>query len=274
MDAENTVPTEQPTEPTVETKVAPATFDATTGDEVVQSQEEQNVDAQADDKQVDRDEKGRFKGVQARIDELTRKRGEAERETAYWRAQAMQAQPSAQAAPEKPTPDKFDDYGDYVEALTDWKTEQAVAKRFEQDSTRKVVETRAQTFQERQSEYRRTVPDYDSVVSTSTAPISSHVGEVLLDSKHGPALSYHFAKNPDVLMQLNHMSPLQAASEIGRLESTLPSTPVPPAKKFSNAPVPAGTLGTQGRTTTPPLATASMDEYMAQRKAQGARWAR
>jgi hypothetical protein len=246
--------------------------------EPAQTEGEKVGEHAGEEQQADRDEKGRFKGVQPRIDELTRARREAEREASYWRgiAQQGQAQTSAPAAPIKPTPDKYSDYGDYVEALTDWKAEQAVAKRMEQDSTRKVTETRAQTFAERQVAARAVLPDYDAVVGASDAPIAEHVGEALKDSTRGPELAYHFAKNPEVLQRLNSMDQRSADREIGRLEATLPTItpPVAPSKKLSDTPAPANTKGPQGRATTPSLATASMDEYMAQRKSQGARWAR
>jgi hypothetical protein len=262
MQLEETVISETP-----QAEAAPAHVDAP---EVAQVEGEEA----AAPEETERDEKGRFKGVQNRIDELTRKRGEAEREAAYWRAQAQAQNPTATpAAPTKPTPDKFNDYGEYVEALTDWKADQAVAKRMDQDSSRKAADTVAQTFQERQTALRATVPDYDTVVGASTTPIANHVAQELLDSERGPELSYHFAKNPDALLRLNGLTPTQAAREIGKLEATLPAFTAP-VKKTTAAPSPAATLGTQGRSTTPTLGTASMDEYRAQRKAQGARWAR
>jgi len=281
MSVQETTQVEQPSQteaPKIETTTisfdqpeqAPKVEAAQTEDVKVEEQAEEG-------QQNDRDEKGRFKGVQPRIDELTRARREAEREASYWRgiAQQGQAQQSAPAAPTKPTPDKYDDYGDYVEALTDWKTEQAVAKRMEQDSTRKVAETRSQTFAERQVATRAVLPDYDAVVGASETPIANHVGEALMESDRGPELAYHFAKNPDVLQSLNGMTPMQAAREIGKLEATLPTktAPVVPSKKLSTTPAPASTTVTQGRATQPALATASMGEYMAQRKSQGARWA-
>lgn len=253
------------------------------GVEETAQEQEQQVETQEDQHQQERDEKGRFKGVQPRIDELTRARREAEREAAYWRQVATQHQQGAsqsgnQPAP-KPTPDQFSDYGEYVEALTDWKAEQAVAKRMAQDSERKVAETRVQTFEQRMAEARKTIADFDDVVMSSTTPLANHVGEALQESEHGPALAYHFAKNPDVLMRLNGMDEKAANREIGRLEAMLSSqtkaAPTPaPTKKVTQAPTPAGTLGNQGRATTPSLANASMEEYMSQRKAQGARWAR
>lgn len=245
------------------------------GTEEGQQQEEQ---AQGNEgQQTERDEKGRFKGVQPRIDELTRARREAEREAAYWKQVAQGTQSPAQAAPQRPVPENFEKYDDYIDALTDWKADQAVAKRMEADSTRKVAETRAQTFAERQVQARTAMPDYDDVVGGSDTPIANHVGEAILESDLGPQLAYHFAKNPDVLLRLNGMSPTAAAREIGRLEATLsakPAAPAAPTKKVSNTPAPAGTLGSQGRATTPALQNLSMEEYMKQRKAQGARWAR
>lgn len=282
MSVQETTSTEQPSatqvEATPKIESQTVTFDSQTGAEVVQWQEQTQVDAQTEEgAQADRDEKGRFKGVQPRIDELTRARREAEREASYWKQVATQgqAQSSAEAAPQKPTPDKFDDYGDYIEALTDWKTEQVLNKRMEQDSSRKVVETRNQTFAERQNAARTVMADYDAVVGGSDTPISNHVGEVIMESEQGPELAYHFAKNPETLIRLNGMSPTQAAREIGRLEASFTkSAPVTQTPKVSNTPAPAGTLSTQGRSTAPALATASMDQYMAQRKAQGARWAK
>lgn len=241
---------------------------------------------QVDDGTQERGADGKFKpkaGVQNRIDELTRARHEADREAAYWRSLAQNngtAQPSAQAATTKPTVDQFDDYAEFVEALTDWKTEQAVAKRMAEDSNRKVTEVRAQTFQERQNAFAQVTPDYAEVIGNSNAPIAKHVIEAAQESDVGPQLLYHFAQNPDVLDRINRMDERSANREIGRLEATLgtpkatAATPAAPTKITTKAPAPAGTSGTQGRATTPDLANASMDEYMAQRKSQGARWAR
>lgn len=263
------------------TTVAPATGTTVANEAENTQQTEAKVETEtetettADAAQTERDDKGRFKGVQPRIDELTRARREAEREASYWKSVAAgQAQTSAEAAPQKPVAEQFNDYGDYVEALTDWKAEQAVAKRMEADSSRKVADTQAQTFMERQSAFRAVAADYDEVVGGSTAPVSAHVQSVILDSERGPELAYYLGKNPTALTALNSLSPLSAAREIGRLEASFAKPATAAEKKFSNTPAPANTTAAQGRATKPSLATANMDEYMAQRKAQGARWAR
>ena len=97
------------------TKTDGATLPADGQDKTMKADASQDAakseaDKAAQDAQ-DRDDKGRFKGVQPRIDELTRARREAEREAAYWRAIANKddASSATKAAPEKPTPDKFDE---------------------------------------------------------------------------------------------------------------------------------------------------------------------
>jgi len=252
----------------------------------VQPEAKEGADQLTEAQKLERDEQGRFQkkeGVQPRIDELTRARREAEREAAYWKqvAESGKAQPSAEAAPKEPTPDQFDDYGEYVKALVKFNTQQTLAQQQAENSTRKVAETRVQTFTERLNEARTRITDFDDVVGASDVPLSSHVGEILQESEKGADLAYHFAKNPDVLQRLNNMSERSAAMEIGRIEASLgkpAASAAPaqaaPAKKITNAPTPANTSSGAGRSTTPDLSALSMDDYKAARAKQGARWAR
>ena len=244
----------------------------------------QDGQQQEQSEQQQRDEKGRFRGVQARIDELTRARHEAEREAAFWRGRAGgqdgQAQPSATpAAPAKPTPDQFQDYGEYIEALTDWKTEQKVnqslsAREAEREAAQRQQQA-AKTWDERQAATRATLPDYDQVVGGADVQVVKHVAEALLDSDQGPALAYHLAKHPEIVQRLNGLSPTAAAREIGRLEAGLSAqtAAAPAPAKLSNTPPPAGHLKTVAATTQRDPSKMSMDEYKAMRSKQGARWA-
>lgn len=242
--------------------------------------------------QQNRDEQGRFKPkVQQRIDEITRARHEAEREAAYWRERAMaggsdgkaQSNPSAQQAPAKPTPDQYQDYAEYVEALTEWKADQKVREAMSardadraKEAEQKVQQTRTQAWVERQTAARAAMPDYDEVVGLSDIPIAPHVAETILDSEQGPALAYHLAKNPELAQRINSLPPLAAAREIGRLESSLgkpAAQTAASAKPVSNAPDPIKPIGA-GRTNSTDPKNMSMDQYKAMRKQQGARWAR
>lgn len=264
---------------------------------------EGNAHAADTDKSADRDEKGRFRNPAApRIDELTRKHREAEREAAYWRGRALAGTEEGKAAepPKKPTPDQFDDYGAYVEALTDWKAEskakEVLDAREKATADKRTADERVSSFQERQEAARKALPDYDAIVANSDVGVAQHLTELLLDSEQGPQLAYHLAKNPDLAERLNAMPERQAAREIGRLEVQLgqatsrtaepsPTDDAPkndaqqaatPAARprTTSAPAPVRPVANTGRGGQVDLAKAGMDEYVAARKAQGARWAR
>jgi hypothetical protein len=226
-----------------------------------------------------RDEKGQFKSpVQDRIDELTRARREAEREAAYWRQRAQPAEePVAPKA--KPSADQFKDYGEYVEALADWKADQKVSEALKardnetaQSAAQRVQETKAQTFVERQAAAKTSIPDYDAVVGAADVPIAPHLGEAILDSDKGPELVYHLAKNPAEAARLSAMSPLAAARELGRIEATL-GQQAAPAKPVTKAPAPMKPTAGGGTSATTDPSRMSHEEYRAWRAKQGARWA-
>lgn len=241
----------------------------------------------------DRDDKGRFRNpVQPRIDELTRKVRENEREAAFWRARAEAAEKPPTPAPEKPTPEKYDDYGAYVEALADFKADEKVKAALEahdkKAAEKSQVETRQTTWQTRKAEAAKTIPDIDAVLSTSDVDVANHVSAELLESEFGPQIAYKLAKDPALAEKLNAMAPNEAARAIGRLEATFgtatpaiaaaePETAQDPAPivevKTTKAPPPVKPIG-QGRSTQVDLAKADMDDYVKARVAQGASWAR
>lgn len=243
-------------------------------------QNEQQTDPKTDPEERPRDERGRFKGAQARIDELTRARYEAEREAAYWRSLASAPQQQAQQQQPKPTPEQFPDYAQYVEALTEWKAgellERQLARRDAvqaQTAAQRAAAAREMTFAERTAIVRQAMPDFDEVVGKSEIPIAEHVRSVLLDSESGPQLAYHLARNPDLAQRISAMDPLTSARELGRLEASLAARPAA-ARTVSNAPPPA--RGIPGNASSPSRdpTRMSMDEYVAWRRSQKASWAR
>lgn len=283
------VPAPRVEAPVAETPVQTAPTEQVEADDQAQTQQDDQQAEDATEQQPERDDKGRFKpGVQSRIDELTKARHEAEREAAYWKGRASSDQEKAQttapeAASPKPTPDQFDDYGDYVESLAEWKADQkinqALSEREAKAAQRQQAEAIASTWEQRQTQARASFPDYDAVVGGSDAPVAQHVAEAVQDSEHGPALAYHLAKNPEVLANLNGMSPRQADREIGRIEERLAGQAKAveiPAAKTTQAPKPAAVTLSQGRSTTPDPSKMTMAEYEAFRSKgpDKARWAR
>lgn len=239
----------------------------------------------AETDQEDRDEKGRFKpGFQTRIDELTRARREAEREAEYWRVRAQgtdTAKPPAQdaAKSEPPVRENFRTQEEYEDARVDFKVEQRLNREKAETAQLQQVNEKTNTWVSKLEEARKATPDYDTVMNNAELPVANHVAELLFEHDKGAEIAYHFAKNPADLTKINEMGATKAAFRIAEIATSLKgsapaSDPVPtPAKKTTSAPPPARTIG-QGRSTTPQLADLSMDDYVKQRKAQGASWAR
>ena len=217
------------------------------------------------------------RSARERINELTKRAHEAEREVQRLR-EASERKPAEST--EKPIPDRFGSYDEYVEALADWKADQRVAESFKrrdaersQAAEARAAEAKAQAWAERQSEFREATPDYDAVVGKSSVQVAPHVVDALLDSDSGPELAYHLAKRPETVKRINALSPLSAARELGRIEATLSSPAAPQIKPASKAPAPI----TPVRSSAPAavdLASANMDQYIAARRKQGATFRR
>lgn len=253
---------------------------ATPSAENVEVKPPENSDQPKDGDQDPNQPKQPSKGVQTRIDELTKARRAAEREAEFWKrvaeGQAPAQEPAKAAANEKPNKENFESYDEYVEALATWRAREIITQHEQERSKRTVEETRQTTWTERLKATRAEIPDFDEIVGGSEIPIKPHVAEELSDSEHGPALAYHFAKNPEVLERLNGLPPKEAVRAIAKLEATLFSKkedPAPQPKPVSKAPVPVAPVrGNAAAIPTPDKM--SMDEYVAMRKKQGASWAR
>ena len=256
---------ETPPEPVVEAPVeAVAEPDA---QETVETGEETEEKAL-------RDDEGKFKknGSQSRFDELTRKFREAERRATYYEGLATRStaqNPADDAA--KPEADQFEDYGEFVEALTDWKVAQTT-KTLAQDAARGVVQHERQAnYQDRLVETKATIKDFDEVMGKAAdMQIADYVAEAVQDSERGPEIFYHLAQHPDVADRLNGLSPLKAAMEIGRIEAQLTA---PAVKRASQAPVPITPI-TPGSNASVNLQTADQATYEAERKRMGSRYIR
>jgi hypothetical protein len=100
------------------------------------------------------------------------------------------------------------------------------------------VQRRAK-FDERVTQFKSTVEDYDDVVTPST-PVSEGMADALLDSDEAGALMYYLGKNPDVAAKLYHLSPAKAGREIQKIEDRLVAERKKAAEKpVSKAPPPA-----------------------------------
>ena len=197
-----------------------------------------------------RDEKGRFlpkKRHRAesaiagpedvpRIQQLTARLRAAEAERDALKAQtvtshsgtaAPSAPPSPPAAPTpKPTPDQFTDYGEFIEALTDWKTDQkltAAEQRRAQAAQQAQAEAEARrietSFNQRKAAARQKYDDFDAVAinAPTRIPIGSLIDAWVMEHPTGADVLYHLQKHPDDLDALLQQPVLEQAEALALL---------------------------------------------------------
>jgi len=182
------------------------------------------------------------KGAEKRIKQLSAKLREAEREAAYLRGVAEGKKPEEKAPePEvqptltaKPNRDDFEDYDEYVEALTDYKLEQRQA-----EATRKAqAETEAARAAEKEANWSKQVsevaksrPDFHEVVTSNRAlPINKVMADAIKESEHGAEVAYWLGKNPEQASRIAGLTPFAAVREIGRIEERLTSSKSAPTE--------------------------------------------
>ena len=188
------------------------------------------------------------KGVAKRIKELTDARRAAEaREERLLRLLEQNRTPVETTRTEQPTqPKSLKDFGYDEKAYTDHLYSEA-RKVAEQSAKEAGLKFRAEQeaisrrakFDERVSQFKSTVEDYDDVVTDST-PVSEGMADALLDSDEAGALMYYLGQNPDVASKLYHLSPAKAGREIQKIEDRLVAERKKAAEKpVSQAPPPA-----------------------------------
>ena len=183
------------------------------------------------------------KGIQRRIDELTRLRREAERDRDHWRDMAIKGQPRAEVQPEAPktlADFQYDEakYQAYLFSTAETRAVEAAEKRLREQMQQENVQRRTQSFVSRETAFAKTAPDYYEVTRSDTLPISPAMAEAIAESEEGPALAYHLGKNQEIAEQIARLSPLAQARELGRIEARLIADREKP-KPVTKAPPPA-----------------------------------
>ena len=198
---------------------------------------------------------------QKRIDEVTAKKYEAEREAAYWRGIAEGKSPQQPAQPQaQEAPDRWDD----PEGHDRWLIAQA--KRELLTETQQV--TALQSFEERAAKVRQSKPDFDSVVGNPNLPVSETMWNVIRESDGGPEVFYHLGQNPREARRIAALPDYRQAAELGKLEAKL-SQPAPaPAPRNPPPPPPQTVAGLSAGLAKNPD-DMSMSEYIQWRNKAG-----
>lgn len=193
------------------------------------------------------------RGVQRRIDRLTRQREDARRESAAIKARLDMLEqgyrkPPAEAEPiplhQQPEP-REEDYPsqqEWYKAVREWDKAQ-----LKQELAREQQEARQRDRQTQQQQRlvaqaqaaRQKHADFDTVLDRLSGVYTAPALDACVqESELGAELAYYLAQHPDEMQRLNqvaHEAPLAMAREIGKLELRL-SAPAPAPAGNGTAP--------------------------------------
>ncbi len=205
---------------------------------------------EGDDIPQDKDKKkpGRF---QKKINNLTRKNYELERENADLKAKLEKpSSPSPEKTDKKkPVPDDFESYEAYQEALVDWKLEEKTARETRKQAEDKELNDQKETekgFYDRLGKYGDEHEDFfDLVINNKDLKITPNIFQAVMDSEHAPEILHELGKNPAEAARIAKLSPVAVIREIGRIEANfLKEGKAPePKKKTTDAPEPITPIG-------------------------------
>jgi hypothetical protein len=228
--------------------------------------------------------------VQTRIDELTRNRREAERRAASAEAELERLR-QVVAGDKEPNQEDFDDYSQYVKAVSKWaaRQEKVAAKQEELEESRKSIDQGDFNFQMvRMQEGVDADPSF-GLKADKLAKVFTPAHEAyhsMFESEQFVPMVQYLSGNLNEAQRIANLSPRAQAREIMRLEDAIqggqirPSLPKQPAnvaqnsplsrRTVSQAPAPVRTAG--GRETVKKdLNSMTMEEFAAHRKKQSQR---
>lgn len=225
------------------------------------------------------------RGVQKKLDKLTRQKYEADARAEYWeqraKAQAGTPTPKPESADGKPTLAQFNyDQEKYLEALADQRVEAKLAeaeKRRAESEKEKTEREKLVGFQQRLSEFVVEHPDYREVAIMAPINYSPTMLEFVKDSKVGPQIGYYLGQHLDEAKEIEAMPAYRQAIALDRLERGL-SEPeveepsVPQRRTITQAPPPPATISSSGpnrRSITDPNLTPAERIAMWRRKKTG-----
>lgn len=266
-----TTTTSSPTEPVTSATPAPQQGETTQTPAPDTSAKPETQDGKPDANE-EADKHALPRGVQKRIDRLTREkyRLQAELDVARKHGPQPEAQPKPASAGE-PKADQFKSYEEYLEARAEWKAEQRVEKRLgelrdtaQRQAGQAEQEKLQSQWEKRVNEALTTYDDFEEVALSPEVPISEPMMAAILRSPKGADVAYHLGKNHDLAAQIAALDPVSAAIRIGELAASL-TRPTP--KKTTGAPPPINPVGGRASTNKDP-AQMSDAEFAAWRRDQ------
>lgn len=188
------------------------------------------------------------------IKEVTRSRDDWKETAEKWyrRAQELEAEyrkasnpaPNVSQIPPKPKQSDFENYDDFVEALTEWKVEVKVKTELnealrdreakeKEARERAELENAAKIHQRKLEEARRKYEEVDEIMRDRSFPISHNMVQAIFDSDNSPEILQYLAHHREESEKIYRMTPLGAVRAIGKIERDIEvakNTPKPKTK--------------------------------------------
>lgn len=194
----------------------------------------------ADDTSADEEHPEPKTFTQEELDAIVSKeKAKTERRILREQREAAQQRPVSTEAPKA---DQFKTGEEYLEALSDWKADQKVAQRKQQEQQNKVESSFDDKMDQARAKYGS---DFDAKMKTEGWYCSEVATQALKDSDLGPDIAYYLASNPEESKRIWDMNPVSQIREIGKIEAKLAANPTP-VKKGSSAPAPITPVGARG----------------------------
>lgn len=216
--------------------------------------------------------------TQEELDEIVKKRlakesrrvtrlAELEAENRMLKQQRERQEPAKDEASGKPVPAQFQDYESYIEALTDWKTDQKLSGLRQETETQqrnREAAERAEKVQSKLSGAAEKYEDFEEVALDPTVPITQAMAETIADSDMGGDLAYYLGIHRDEAARISRLTPVQQVREITRLEAKLAT----PQVTKSSAPKPISPISANKAPVTGLADDLPVDEWLKRREAQ------
>lgn len=209
------------------------------------------------------------KGVQRRIDRITRAKYEAEARNKMLeeRIQALE-QTSKPSQPQgAPKIEDFQDFDQYLNARDEFlakkmksETIAEYEKRQQAESAQRERQKTLDTYQKRVAQAVKELPDFDDVVYRPDVTISDVMAHTIMESDAGPKVAYYLGTHPDEAERIADLSPVAAIKELTRIEDKLSKT------KATNTPPPTNPVGSRAKAEKDP-SDMSLPEFIKYREA-------
>ena len=203
-----------------------------------QAEENNQSESEEEKKAKPTEERKSNPKLEKRFSDITKQREDARKEAQREReareslekevmSLRQQSQPQQVRTPDaKPQPSQFSDAFEYAEALSEWSTEQALAKRDQEERNRRVDEERQKvisSWAQKVTAAKSDMPDFDDMVASSDVVVPDHIRDAILESDAGPRILYELAGNDELAKKIANMSANAALREIGKLEARFES---------------------------------------------------